>query len=136
MFAIEATNNRQWQWIAGIFLQRTEAEAFLQAASRVAGLELRMVDLPVDRYPFLIVEKRGFEYGGIDLIRARLAELTPAGDEDHIHMNIYAVYEDFAPAKPGSDYMGALEHWHIGDDQLKPPRSLALDKELSEIVGV
>jgi|GEM_PF-5868277 len=134
MFAIEATNSRKWRWIAGIFLQRTAAETFLQSALHAGRSELCIVDLPVQCYPVFIIEERGFEYGDVNPVRAELASLVPRGNEDHIHMNVYAVREDFAPSKPGVDVMGLLLHWHITDRYLEPRRLLAFDEELSSAV--
>jgi hypothetical protein len=92
-----------------------------------------IVEVPVSRYPVFVIEDGGFEYGDINFVRAKLRSLLPQGDEDHIHMNVYAVREEFAPTEPGIDSMGGLLHWHITDWTLVPPRSEVFDEELAEI---
>jgi|CXWL01.1.fsa_nt_gi transposase InsO family protein len=88
-----------------------------------------------DNYPVFIIEERGFEYGGINFVRAKLKSLVPHEDEDYVHMNVYAVCEDFAPAEPGIDYMGSLLHWHITDSTLLLPRSQVFDEMLVKIAN-
>ncbi|MFY7939595.1 MAG: hypothetical protein ACOVOX_01680 [Burkholderiaceae bacterium] len=133
MFAIEATNARKWRWIAGIFQHLDDAEQFLNSVPIQARAMQRIVEFPLQCYPVFIVEDQGFEYGDLDFVRAKLSALLPCGDEDQIHMNIYAVREDFVPAPPGVDSMGGLLHWHVTDWTLQPPRSAVFDEELSEI---
>jgi len=133
MFAIEATNTKKWRWIAGVFKQRSAAEAFLIAVPEAARKMQHIVEVPVSSYPVFVIEDRGFEYGDIDFVRAKLKSLVPKGDEDHIHLNVYAIREDFAPSEPGIDSMGGLLHWHITDWTLVPPRSEVFDEELAEI---
>ena len=133
MFSIEATNTKKWRWIAGIFAHRGAAEAFLLSVPEAARSMQHIVELPVSSYPVFVIEYRGFEYGDVNFVRAKLKGLVPHGNEDHIHMNVYAVREDFAPIRPGIDSMGGLLHWHITDWTLVPPRSEVFDEELAEI---
>ena len=93
-----------------------------------------IVEFPVRRYPVFVIEKQGFEYGDINFVRAAIRGLVPRSDDDYIHLNIYAVREDFVPAKPGIDSMGGLLHWHITDSTLAPPQAQVFDQELAEIV--
>jgi len=134
MFAIEATNTKGWRWIAGIFQERAAAEVFLLAVPDADRAMQHIVELPTNCYPVFVIEDRGFEYGDVNLVRARLRGLAPAGDEDHIHFNVYAIREDFAPTQPGADRMGGLLHWHVTDWTLKPPRSEVFEEELEEVV--
>ena len=133
MFSIEATNTKKWRWIAGIFAHRATAEAFLLSVPEAARSMQRIVEFPVSSYPVFVIEDGGFEYGDVNFVRAKLKGLVAHGDEDHIHMNLYAVQGDFAPARPGSDSMGGLLHWHITDWTLVSPRSEVFDEELAEI---
>ena len=48
-------------------------------------------------------------------------------------INVYAVFEDFGPAAPGTDSMDELQHWHIDDGALEPTRAEAFDEELAQI---
>jgi hypothetical protein len=133
MFAIEATNTKNWRWIAGVFKQRDAAETFLLSVPAAARQMQHIVEVPVSSYPIFVIEDRGFEYGDISFVRSKLKSLVPKGDEDYIHFNFYAIREDFAPSKPGIDSMGALPHWHITDWTLLSPRSEVFDEELAEI---
>jgi hypothetical protein len=135
MFAIEATNPKRWRWIVGIFEQRGSAEAFLNDIPDETSNEYKLVQLPHISYPFFIVEDDGFEYGGLGFIRARLSKLVPKQDEDFIHLNVYAVREDFVPEVPGVDSMGGLLHWHITDSALREPRCRVFALELAEFAG-
>lgn len=133
MFVIEATNKKNWRWIAGIFLERQRAEAFLQDVPEEAREFQCVVEVPVGGYPVFVIEDQGFEYGDLAFVRERLKSLVPKGDDDFIHLNIYAVQVDFAPDVAGVDAMGGLLHWHVTDDTLHPPRSVAFDDELGKI---
>jgi len=133
MFSIEATNTKKWRWIAGIFAHRAAAEDFLLLVPETARSMQHIVELPVAKYPVFVIEDRGFEYGDENFVSAKLQGLVVHGDEDHIHMNVYAVREDFVPARPGTDSMGSLLHWHITDWTLVPPRSEVFSEELAEI---
>lgn len=135
MFAIEAKNLKGWRWIAGVFAEQSAAEAFLQAVPEPARAYQRIVELPLTKFPVFVIEDRGFEYGDIGFVRAKLQALVPNGDEDHIHLNVYVVLEDFSPAQPGIDSMGGLLHWHITDWTLKLPRSVVFDGELEELAN-
>jgi len=135
MFAVEATNERQWRWISGVFSELSKAEQYLQSVPEPQRANQRMVRLPVAKYPVLIIEDQGFEYGDVNFVRARLRELEPCGDEDHVHMSVYAVLKDFEPSVAGVDSMSKLSHWHINDWYLTPPLSTYFDQELEEIAS-
>jgi hypothetical protein len=109
-------------------------ERFLNLVPESVRALQRIVEIQITNYPIFIVEDEGFQYGDLAFIQSVLKGLTPIGDEDHIHVNVYAVREDFAPDIPGTDYMGMLLHWHITDDSLAPPRLKALNAELRKIV--
>ena len=135
MFIIEATNAKNWRWISGIFQHHADAQAYFDTIPEPARSLQRIVEAPVSAYPFFIIEKSGFVYGDIGFVRARLRELVPKGEEEYSHFTLYVVREDFAPVKPGTDYMGILWHWHINDEHLAPAGSARLDSELAEIAG-
>lgn len=133
MYSIEATNAKSWKWISGIFQTFEEAEGFLNLVPEPARSLQRILEIQPAKYPVFIIENNGFQYGDLGFIQTRLKSLTPSGDEDHIHMNVYAVLEDFIPDVPGRDSMGSLLHWHITDEALVPPRSEVFDEELREL---
>ncbi len=133
MYSIEATNAKNWKWISGIFQTLADAEGFLSLVPEPARSLQRIVEIQATKYPGFIVEDNGFQYGDLGFIQTRLKGLTPYGDEDQVHMNVYAVLEDFAPDIPGRDSMGSLLHWHITDELLVSPRSEVFDEELKEL---
>lgn len=135
MYAIEATKSKKWRWIAGIFEHHSTAKAFLLSIPEAVNCKQHIVELLLKRYPVFIIEERGFEFGDINFVRAKLKSLSPHGNEDYIHVNVYAVREDFAPAEPGIDNMGSLLHWHITDSILHSPRSQLFDEELTKIAS-
>ena len=132
MFAIEAQNDKSWRWISAICRDRETAEAFLASVPADLQRFQRLLEIPHRRYPLFVIEDREFEYGDADFVRDRLAQIKPSGDEDAVLLNVYIVREDFVPPLPGKDSMGALYHWHITDDALKPPRSRVIAGELQE----
>jgi hypothetical protein len=135
MYVIEATNAKKWQWISGIFRNRAEAEVFFLSIPESARSFRRIIEIPVTRFPFFIIEDRGFEYGGLAFVRERLKKLVPSGSENNVLLNVYAVRQEFRPPVPGTDKMGELDHWHVTNFSLKPPESKVFDQELAEIVG-
>lgn len=122
MFVIEASNSRGRRWVSAICRDQQRAEAFLASIPADRRSAQRMSEIPTRDYPLFIVEDDGFEYGGPARVRARLSQLQPCGDEEAVLMNVYLVHEDFLPDPAGRDCMGRLEHWHITDDALRPPR--------------
>ncbi|MCZ8322878.1 MAG: hypothetical protein O9296_15040 [Novosphingobium sp.] len=132
MVAIEAQNDKGWRWISAICRDRKVAEAFLGSVPPELRSMQLLVEIPHANYPLFVIEDRGFEYGNAQLVRKRLAELQPSGEEDRVLLNVYIVREDFLPEYPGQDSMGYLFHWHITDDALKPPRSRVIAEELEE----
>jgi hypothetical protein len=132
MIVIEAQNEKGWRWISAICCDRQTAEAFLASIPSELRKFQRMLEIPHRDYPFFVIEDREFEYGDAGFVRTRLAQLQPTGDEDAVLLNVYIVREDFVPQHPGEDSMGYLDHWHITDDALKPPRSRVIAEELQE----
>lgn len=131
MFVIEASNSRGWRWISAICRDQQRAIEFLASIPPELQPAQRMIEVPACDYPLFIVEDDGFEYGSAELVRRRLSQLRPCGDEDAVLLNAYIVREDFLPDHPGRDCMGHLYHWHITDDALRPPR---IDRILEELV--
>lgn len=132
MYAIEAQNEKGWRWVSAICRDRSTAHEFLASVPAELRRFQRLLDIPHPGYPLFIIEDRGFEYGDADLVRNRLAQLRPSGEEDAILLNVYIVRGDFMPQCPGEDFMGVLYHWHITDDALKSPRRRVIAQELKE----
>jgi len=135
MFVIEATNSRNWRWISGVFQHRANAQAYFDSIPESARPLQRIVEVRLAAYPLFIIEQQGFEYGDLHFVKDKLRALVPAGNDDHAHFNVYVIREDFVPAKPGTDIMGILMHWHITDEYLAPPRATSFANQLTKIVS-
>lgn len=121
MFVIE-NRRADRHWIAGIFQARDDAEAFLAS---IVGEHARLVEIASCRYPFFVLESDGFEYGDLFWVQARLRTMPPVADDDAILCKVYLITEDFRPKRPGSDYMGLLQHWHVESSQLRQATEFA-----------
>ena len=135
MHVIEATNEKGWRWISGIFSDRAEAEFFYRSIPADERKSQAIVEIPPAGYPFFVIESEKFSYGDIAGVITALDALRPVGNEDAILLNIFVVEEDFRPPKPGADHMGALEHYHITDSTLKPRQRAKFIKQLRESVS-
>lgn len=118
-----------------VFSEHADAQSYFQSIPDEARSFQKIVELPEIKFPFFIIEDHGFEYGGLPMVRDRLRETTPTGKDDEVFFNIYAIRSEFRPAVPGVDNMGDLQHWHITDWTLTPPRSVVFDQELVEIAS-
>jgi hypothetical protein len=70
----------------------------------------------------------------LDQVIDRLKALQPKGDEDFIHLNIYAILVEFKSSAAGVDDMGGLVHWHVTDNTLRAPRAEVFRAELRKVV--
>lgn len=118
--------------VTGIFRHKEDAIAFWNRMSegnrdRNEGLEHELT-----HYPFYILEfelsaedqdscVNGLHFCTEDEVAEEIAALKreklPKGSS---YFTVYIVRGDWEgdPTNPGSDYMGALEHWHIDNDYL------------------
>jgi hypothetical protein len=94
----------------------------------------RIIEIPVTRFPFFIIEDRDFEYGGLAFVAERLKKLSRV-EVMTMSFERLRLRQGFRPSVPGTDNMGELKHWHVTDSSLKPPESKVFDQELAEIVG-
>ena len=74
MVVIEATNAKGWRWLAGVFAEQDAAAAFLSAVPEQERHSQKTVVLPDLRYPFFVIETRGFEYGDLAFVKSRLSQ--------------------------------------------------------------
>lgn len=123
IYLIEARDEKNGHWISGIFDNLATAETYLLSIPEADRVKQKLLKLPFTSYPFFVIEDHDFEYGDVNFIKAKLKSLTPQGDEDYVHINIFAICADFSPPQPGTDSMGCLPHWHISDKELLLPRS-------------
>ena len=133
MTAIEATNEKGWRWISGIFYDAEAADKYFSQIPAELGSQQRKVQIPFQAYPFFIIEDRGFSYVDIAGVTAKLDATSPAKDEDAIHFNIYVVKRDFFYLQYGGDHMGEIYHVHVTDSSLKGKRRTGMLRSLVEI---
>lgn len=131
MFALLSTNEKSWKWISGIFVTEADADAEIQRIPHDQRHFHQKRAIGLDSFPLFIIEERDFEFGDLGTVMRRLASVVPAGDEDAIHFNVYALRSEFRPEVPGRDEMGRLLHWHVSDSTLVAPRAPVFARELS-----
>ena len=132
MFVIQSTNPEGWRWLSGIFERRAAAASEWDAIPEQTRRFHKIVEVRTRAFPLFIIEDHGFECVSLPQVLDRLKALQPKGDEDYIHLNVYAVRSEFKPSAPGLDEMGGLVHWHVTDDTLRPPRAAVFKAELQE----
>lgn len=112
MLIIEARKGKQ-NWISGIFKNRQDADAYMITIPDELRQYQRHHRIDLD-FPFFIIEKSGFEFVDEQGLINRLDELKQgeAGD-DEVFFNIYRIESDYKPPKPGTDYMGIIQHDHV-----------------------
>jgi hypothetical protein len=122
MFVIEA-NRSNSKWISGVFLAEEDATAFFARFPDRHREYLRIYEIPFAAYPVFMIESDGFRFvSRDDAINAIRVERVPG--EDVVYFNVYRFSSDYAPRKPGTDYMGAIPHHHIDNwalDNLQSP---------------
>jgi hypothetical protein len=135
MHTIQSTNSKKWRWISALVITPTEAESQLLAIPEHLRHHHRIVEIPFSCFPVFMIEDNGFKFGDLEFIRHKLHNLKPTGDDNHVHLNVYAFKEAFAPERPGRDEMGRLLHWHVTDSTLRPPRAEVFDAEIAAIAS-
>jgi hypothetical protein len=118
-------------FVAGVFASQARADAELAAipANRHAHCEVgSRADL---EFPCLILEAEGHfelvtETEALAVLvskqtESRLAQ-SAERDEEPAFLNVYRLAEEFAPRRPGADYMGSIPHWHLSARDLDEVR--------------
>jgi len=126
-------------WVGSIFQYNADAVEWWAKVPDHAREVLEGLEQPGLEYPFLIIEwfpedelgkpgrasSNGFEFVSLDEGEDALKQIvrqdsTGIDKGDFTYCNVYLIAEDYTghPDKPGADYMGALEHWHIDNDYL------------------
>jgi hypothetical protein len=117
MFVIEAERSDVRPRIAGVFGDRTVAEAFFHAAHAEPNAKLSLYEIPAN-YPVYLIEDDGFRFVDLDGIRSAMDGFLADGVDDESCPTIYCIEEDFQGERPGQDWMGALYHIHVDHDFL------------------
>ncbi|MFB6364331.1 hypothetical protein ACFCP7_09735 [Paenibacillus elgii] len=119
MYIIEAHNNIM-AWISGIFQDEEAAMQYSDSIPDELKDYQRIISISTLNYPFYIVEEgKTFRYLNHVDVEGLLDNINKLDDEDYVYFNLYFITEDYRPRKPGTDYMGILNHLHINNGFLE-----------------
>ncbi|VAW82352.1 hypothetical protein MNBD_GAMMA12-957 [hydrothermal vent metagenome] len=116
-------------YLSGIFKIKGDAEEYLRKYpdNVKSNTSLERIDCV---YPFFITEdEKGFRYFdevGVSKVIEELVQ-DPVSDEEYCYTNLYRVAEDYFCNKPGKDYMGIIQHWHIENSLIREIKSNGLN---------
>jgi hypothetical protein len=130
MFIIKSSNAKGGRWISGIFRMMSDAEAELHSIPDDNSTHV-IVQIELDTFPFFIAENDEFSFGDVEFVLSKIRALKPIGEEQTVHMTVFAVTETFKPIKPGRDEMGRFKHWHIDDECLVEPNASDLNRDIT-----
>ena len=105
MYIIEGQKGIQ-KWISAIFQEENKAKAFWDTIPEGLKQYQRLYQLEQPKYPLFVIEQNQFRF--VDEEELQLAIHCKTS-----YFTYYIIAEDFAPQKPGIDYMGSLEHYHV-----------------------
>jgi hypothetical protein len=75
----------------------------------------------------LVEDAAGFALHSAASITALIAAVRRVHDDDCCYFNTYRLTEDWRPPRPGTDYMGAINHVHLSNWHLDRMRAGGLD---------
>jgi len=87
MFVIEArreTHNRIWKWISGVFLDRSDADAYFESIPDELKCLQRLYSIPFSGYPLYMIEAYDFRFWPFADERC-LTAYEGAADGDFLH---------------------------------------------------
>jgi hypothetical protein len=115
MYLIVHNTSSHRRWVSGIFQDKNSAESYL--ASIPLTLKPQLRECEIDRYPVYLLEAAGIEFTLYEEenINAYIKNITldEENDEDRFYANIYRIKEDWQSSRPGTDWMGEIQHTHI-----------------------
>lgn len=114
---IEAVKDNR-KWISGIFLKDVDAQNYFQLIPEDIRDNQLIKSVNLEKYPVYLVEAEEFYFVDLKGIREAIDKIKLIPDFEYAYINIYEITEDFAPEKPGKDYMGILKHVHVDNEYL------------------
>jgi hypothetical protein len=115
MYIIEASDEYD-TWISGIFEQEHMAKTYIDSIPTNLKEKQKLIYVKLS-YPFHIIERdRTFKYSNKKEMIQELNEIELDKDIEKVYFNIYTINSDYQPKKPGTDYMGILNHDHVDKD--------------------
>ncbi len=115
---IEAVNGDR-KWISGIFLEKRDAQNYFQLIPEEIKDSQIIKSVNFEKYPVYLVEAEEFYFVDLKRVREAINKIEVIPDAEDTYINIYEITKDFAPAKPGKDYMGMLKHVHVDNEYLE-----------------
>ncbi len=116
-------------YLSGIFKSVNDADNYLNQYPDDIKENTSKESITLE-YPFFITEDHnGFTYLNENEVIALMKnfELNMVEDDDYCYTNLYLVEEDYFCKKPGKDYMGIIQHWHIQNSSLKQIKQCGLE---------
>ena len=112
MWVVERKN----KFISGIFKSEAKLNKYL-AEVKKAGQDTDLVifETKCSLYPIFILENSHSNHR-FSFFSAKASALKFYEEEELNHGTLYTVTDDYVPPKAGTDYMGALHHDHLGDE--------------------
>ncbi len=118
-YAINCTTTNQ-KWIAALSNDKKKAKEYL---SKIQDkVEAELIEIPVEKFPVYIIENSGnnFEFtGDFKDITKKIKGVKAKRNFDDAYFNYYILKKPFFTDPYGADRMGALDHVHITDRELK-----------------
>lgn len=113
MFIIEAHNDND-RWISGVFEDEEKAKEYIKLIPEILFRYQQFKTVSKVKYPFYIIEVgKEFRYVSSEEIEGEIQNIVAKDDVDYVYFNLYFIRGDYQPKKPGTDYMGILNHIHV-----------------------
>ena len=118
MYIIEASGEH-WSWISGIFKDENRAKEYFKTIPAELKEIQTIIETSLD-FPFYIIESnRTFNYLDKNGMKREFERIYRVDDQNYVYFNIYVIDSEYFPKKPGTDYMGILNHDHIDNSFLE-----------------
>lgn len=118
-YAIHSKTSKQ-KWIAALSNDKKKAKEYL--AKIQDKVEAELIEIPIEKFPVYIIETSGnnFEFTeDFKDITKKIKAVKPKRNFDDAYFNYYILTKPFFTRPYGTDRMGALDHVHVTDRELK-----------------
>ena len=132
MYLIIHNRPTERRWISGVFQDKHKALAYIESIPPdIKQPELRKFE--VKNYPVFLLEAKGVEftlYKEVDINEyIKNIIIEDEEDEDRLYANIYYLEEDWYSPRPGTDWMGEIQHTHLDDRGILRVRDSGIGSE-------
>jgi hypothetical protein len=123
MHVVQAVDGSR-RWVCGVFRSQAATDAYLALIPAPSRAKHSVLDLADLSYPFYICDDgaQGFRFLTEAQVVAELKQYAKERrreDEDWCYTSLYRITDDCCPNLPGTDYMGALPHYHVDNRMLE-----------------